>query len=415
MSKKKKKNKIKAENSNNEAVSNELQVSPLTEDETECDIFLENSGEKMISEAALCAPAPEQDDIATEESEQDEGSKEIMPAAPMVDIPYNPDFSGEDFSMSVKDLKAEDIKMSEGGEKTKKKKKKMSKLENIIQLTILGICACAAVVCLVMLGQNIWGKIRGQQIYSNTEFFNFTLDDAGGDTMNLAAIRADIPLMTLFDRIDAGESAVIEESGGKYDAQLAQMRASLSALKAKNDDVYGWIYIEGTNINHPVVRGNDNDYYLDHAYTGKEYLTIGSIFADCTTKDLISDNYNTVLYGHNVVSSGQSSMFHDIQVKIVNDEEFFRTCKIYIYTMDGVFVYKPVSIYATVAEYLYFRTSFASENDFLKFADEVVGKSQFYTGEKFFSGDTMLTLSTCTNGATNGRYALHAKLVEVVK
>ncbi len=370
----------------------------------------------------VCTPMCEEGEIITEGAAEKQETEEAakvppMPSAPDVSIPYDPDFTEEDFSMSVKELDTKDIKVSEEaeGKKKKKKKKKLSKTENIIYFSILGICAACAVYCLFMLGENIWGKIRGQQIYEDVQFHGFTLEELEGDDNNLQSITSDIPLLNLFERLESGASAQIPESTGKYESQLAQMKASLSALKAKNDDIYGWIYIEGTSINHPVVRGEDNDYYLDHAYTGNEYLTIGSIFADCTTKDLITDNFNTVIYGHNVMSSGESSMFHDVQTKIAADESFFRSCKIYIYTMDGVFVYKPVSVYDTVADYLYFRTGFAGEQEFLSFADEMVSNSHYFSGEKFHSGDTMLTLSTCTNGATDGRYALHAKLIEVVK
>jgi len=45
----------------------------------------------------------------------------------------------------------------------------------------------------------------------------------------------------------------------------------------------------------------------------------------------------------------------------------------------------------------------------------MVDNSKFASGAIFAPGDRMLTLSTCTNGAQNGRYSLHAKLVEVIK
>ena len=97
------------------------------------------------------------------------------------------------------------------------------------------------------------------------------------------------------------------------------------------------------------MRGSDNDYYLDHAYTG-EALPIGSIFLDYNTKDVLTDNYNAVIYGHNVVAvaGSKSSMFHDVTKYL--DADFFASHKIYIYTMDGVFIYKPVSIYPTTSE-----------------------------------------------------------------
>ncbi len=338
-----------------------------------------------------------------------------MPAAPDVDIPYDPNFTEEDFMLSVSDLKAEDINTSE--EKTKESsentKKRSSKTSNIIQFSLIALFGTVAIVCLVMLGENIWGKIKGQALYSSTQFEGFTLDGADeSDMRSLAYMGSDAPMLTLFERINAGKSSANEVTGGQYDQQLSDMKASLSALKAQNDDVYGWIYVPNSNINHPIVRCADNNYYLDHAYTG-EYLPIGAIFADLTTQDLITDNYNTVIYGHNVVSTGQSSMFHDVEKFL--DFEFFSTTKIYIYTMDGAFIYEPVSIYDTISTYMYFRCAFNTEGDFLEFAKEMVSNSNFNTGATFAPGDTMLTLSTCTNGAENGRYALHAKLVEVIK
>ena len=105
-------------------------------------------------------------------------------------------------------------------------------------------------------------------------------------------------------------------------------------------------------------------------------------------------------------------MFHDM-TKFLN-EDFFRSAKIYIYTMEGVYIYQPVSVYQTTAEYQYFRTEFGSEASFLEFANEVVSNSKFASDAVLSAGDTMITLSTCTNGAANGRYALHAKLVETI-
>ncbi len=365
--------------------------------------------------------APKANNIAAESiaeeisaNASEEETEEIEVREPAFEMPYDPDFSEEDFSASVNELKAEDITMPEDKIVPEKGKKKISKLTNIIQISLLVVCGTVAIICLYLLGENIWGKIKGQEIYSDTQnqFDGFTLDDNGPtDTRHLAYIGSDAPLLTLFERIDAGKSAVNDTSSGKYDEQLSQMKASLSALKSQYKDIYGWIYVPETNINHPIVRTDDNNYYLDHAHTG-EYLPIGSIFADLTTADLVTDNYNTVIYGHNVVSTGQSSMFHDVE-KFLN-VDFFNSHNIYIYTLDGAFIFKPVAIYDTIADDFYFKTVFATEDEFLHFAKDKLSNSNIYTGEYFASGDKMLTLSTCTNGAQDGRYALHAKLIEVI-
>lgn len=359
----------------------------------------------------------EQKNIAAEEmsaNASEAESEEVVVREPAFEMPYDPNFSEEDFSASVNELKAEDIEMPEERNIPEKGKKKPSKLTNIIQLSLLAICGTVAVICLYLLGENIWGKIKGQEIYSDTQnqFDGFTLDDTDKtNSRSLAYIGSDAPLLTLFERIEAGKSAVNDTNGGQYDEQLSQMKASLSALKSQYKDIYGWIYVPETNINHPIVRCDDNNFYLTHAHTG-EYLPIGAIFADLTTQDLVTDNYNTVIYGHNVVSTGQSSMFHDVEKFL--DAEFFNSHNIYVYTLDGAFIFKPVAIYDTIADDFYFKTIFATEDEFLHFAKEKVSNSNIFTGEYFASGDKMLTLSTCTNGAQDGRYALHAKLIEVI-
>ncbi len=418
--KKKKKSPSKAQydakkkNVSATAKASEKSASKDKEKEEKIEALPEVIVEESFEEAVVETKADTAENEETPKTEDTSPSEPPMPAAPMVDIPYDPKFTEEDFASSVSQLKAEDIDVTKGdGEIPAENKKKPSKTSNIIQIALIALFGAVAVLCLVMLGENIWGKIKGQALYSSTQFEGFTLDGTDESNMrNLAYMGSDTPMLTLFERINAGKSSANEVTSGQYDQQLADMKASLSALKAQNDDVYGWIYVPNSNINHPIVRCEDNNYYLDHAYTG-EYLPIGAIFADLTTKDLITDNFNTVIYGHNVVSTGQSSMFHDVEKFL--DFEFFSTTKIYIYTMDGAFIYEPISIYDTISTYMYFRCDFATEDNFLRFADEMVSNSNFNTGATFGTGDTMLTLSTCTNGAENGRYALHAKLVEVIK
>ena len=65
-----------------------------------------------------------------------------------------------------------------------------------------------------------------------------------------------------------------------------------------NDDVKAWIYIEGTDVNYPVLQGIDNNQYLFQSYK-KKYLTAGSIYIDYRCDDDFSDKH-TVVYGHNM-------------------------------------------------------------------------------------------------------------------
>ena len=74
-----------------------------------------------------------------------------------------------------------------------------------------------------------------------------------------------------------------------------------------NDDTIGWITIEGTSIDYPIVQASDNCYYLTHDCNCNE-SKYGSIFMDCHNAADFSDNH-TILYGHNMENG---SMFHDL-------------------------------------------------------------------------------------------------------
>ena len=60
----------------------------------------------------------------------------------------------------------------------------------------------------------------------------------------------------------------------------------------------GWITIEGTNINYPIVKGTDNDFYLNHDFNGQENIA-GSIYLDFESQGDF-DGRNNIIYGHNM-------------------------------------------------------------------------------------------------------------------
>ena len=66
----------------------------------------------------------------------------------------------------------------------------------------------------------------------------------------------------------------------------------------KNSDTVGWIKVDGTKVNYPVVQAEDNDYYLSHAFN-KRSNAGGWIFADYRV-DFKNFGKNTIIYGHNM-------------------------------------------------------------------------------------------------------------------
>ena len=91
-----------------------------------------------------------------------------------------------------------------------------------------------------------------------------------------------------------GKNNTIQESSAlnevqideaKVDSKTTERMLQVQELQKENPDVVGWIEIEGTNINYPVLQGTDNSYYMTHNYK-KEEAKDGSIFLD---KDFINN------------------------------------------------------------------------------------------------------------------------------
>lgn len=193
-----------------------------------------------------------------------------------------------------------------------------------------------------------------------------------------------------------------------YNLQFERLKAKLREMYAQNSDIYGWIKIDGTNVNYPLVKGTDNTWYLDHG-TNKEFLKVGSIFVDYRCGKTIANNPNTVIYGHNMAND---TMFSQVD-KYIKSEEFFRNTNIVIYTFDGIYTYEPFAAFATKSNYPYFRTDFSSGEDLLAFAETMKSNSLWKKDVTLSPDDKLITLSTCDNITEPGRYAVHAKLVSI--
>ena len=73
---------------------------------------------------------------------------------------------------------------------------------------------------------------------------------------------------------------------------------SFEELIKINPDVYGWITLYGTEIDYPLVQGEDNDKYVNTDYEGNFSLS-GALFLDCNNTRDMRDTVN-IIYGHHM-------------------------------------------------------------------------------------------------------------------
>ncbi len=176
-----------------------------------------------------------------------------------------------------------------------------------------------------------------------------------------------------------------------------------TALKEINEDVVGWVYLEGTKINYPIVQGDDNSYYLRRLYTGKKNYS-GCIFMDYRCNSDLSSPH-TIIYGHNMSNKG---MFADLQ-KFRRQKFYDEHPVILIMTPDRNYKVEIFAGYVTTAsEDAWFLD--LNERNMEKWLDEVLEQSMFQTGIRPEIGDQIFTLSTCAYDYKYGRLVIHGIL-----
>ena len=183
-----------------------------------------------------------------------------------------------------------------------------------------------------------------------------------------------------------------------------------AAVYEQNNDFVGWISIDGTNIDYPVMQTIDNpNYYLKHSFE-KQYSDYGVPYVQENCDLEFSDN--CVIYGHHM---NNGSMFADL-CKCA-DEDFYREHKtIRFDTLSGFGEYEVISAFKTVAyseqgfKYYHFVNADSAE-DFDAFIAKCKELAFYDTGVTAEYGDKLITLSTCEYSRQNGRMVVVAKKV----
>ncbi|MFA5602256.1 MAG: class B sortase [Bacilli bacterium] len=172
-----------------------------------------------------------------------------------------------------------------------------------------------------------------------------------------------------------------------------------------NKDVIGWIRIPETNIDYPVLKTNNNDYYLRHNIM-REKTSVGSIFMDFRNKGDGTDRHS-IIYGHR---TNNKTMFTGLMN--YKDKEFFYRNNIIIFNiLEEEIKWEIFSAYITSIDFYYIITKFNSDQEFLKFINMIQDKSEYKTDVVLEADDKILTLSTCTYELEDARFVIHARRI----
>ncbi len=187
----------------------------------------------------------------------------------------------------------------------------------------------------------------------------------------------------------------------------------LEELKKENEEIIGWLEIEDTKINYPVVQTTDNDFYLTHNYK-KEKSSAGSLFLD-KDFDLENGSSNYLIYGHR---STRGLMFEDL-MKYAKKDFYENHTKIKFTTEKEDAIYEILAVFYSRVYYkseknvfrYYFFVNAETEKEFNDYVANAKKASIYDTGVTAEYGDQLLTLSTCEYSQEDGRFAVVAKKI----
>ena len=202
---------------------------------------------------------------------------------------------------------------------------------------------------------------------------------------------------------------------GKGEVSENYPRAYLTkfaSLWEMNEDIIGWLTIDGTQVNYPVVQTDDNDYYL-HKDFSKADNKHGIPFADCRV-DISIPSTNIPIYSHNMKDGqmfGELINYQDLnyykQHPVINFDSLYEEGK---YKIVGMFIASTLPEHAPNFEYHNFIQA-SSDEELMNFANDVLARSLIITGVDIQPGDQLITLSTCTYDFKEARFAIVARRV----
>lgn len=183
-------------------------------------------------------------------------------------------------------------------------------------------------------------------------------------------------------------------------------------------DLFGWLKIPGTEIDHPVMQSDDTErgeryYYLHRDYAGRS-SEAGSLFVESKSSCFPQDD-NTVIYGHNMSNGRNFGILEKYK-----DKDFFKDHQVIQYdTVYEAGTYRIAAVLITRILYQeeegfrYYRFyNYSTKSQFQECTDFIKENQLYDTDEELQYGDQLLMLSTCEYSRPNGRLVVIARKVD---
>lgn len=248
---------------------------------------------------------------------------------------------------------------------------KQGKYKTVIQRAGIG----TAVVCAVVLGRYYMETSRAEEAVNQLRQTKEAAKEAGG-----------------------GETLTVGEGN---------VMAEYQALFSENPDLEGWLTIEGTRVDYPVMWTPEDPEYYSHRGFDKEKSKNGLLFMD-EASDVSEFGGNIIIYGHNMKNG---SMFADL-LKYKAEDYYKEHSIIQLDTLYETRMYKIASVVTgNDLETLPYGFTNAADSKAEEVIQAMKENSIYDTGVEIGYGDDFLTLSTCDYSIENGRLVVMARRI----
>ena len=265
-----------------------------------------------------------------------------------------------------------------------------------ILILIAGVCAIAMVVGAVMIFTITSRYRQSANFYTELveQFLSFDPEDARS--------------------MPEAEGRVFYIDGQLYEEEMFELPDNITlpvvdfdALREINPNVVGWIWLEGTPINYPVVHWEDNYRYLTHLFNG-QWNPSGAIFVDTFNSPGFVDPH-TIIYGHHM---NDGSMFAALER--YNSQAFFDDNPyIFLLTPERNYVIKPFAGYLADVQMASWELEFDGLADLEDWIEYSRSKSDFISDVEVRGMHRIITLSTCSMAFYDARYVVAGRSIPI--
>ncbi len=243
-------------------------------------------------------------------------------------------------------------------------------------------------------------------------YYEYKTNKAIDDVQNISGIldmldnSDDILINSNDEQVEVTDN--VQENNTTTTTTSNVLTEDFDTLLSINPEFVGWLKINNTNVNYPVVKHEDNNYYLKHNFYNK-VNNAGWVFMDYRN-EIDNMDQNTIIYGHS--NTINDTMFGSLY-KVLN-KSWYTNKNNQIIKFNSLYSsmqFQIFAIYVTNPEYYYIWTNFYNNEDrFNEFISEVKQKSIYDFNTDVSINDKILTISTCYNHGKE-RIAIHAKQI----